>query len=563
MKKINVQLSTLALALLAMVSCEKEEHLKRNNKESDTQNLKTIIVNGEPIYAGYGYDPGEDRAYRNAIDPHDVYESTDIQPALSVQVGSVKSLHEVEEHSKSTYTVTTKKNKFLGLFKHTHSTTRTIETYVKINEQSISIIAKIKVHLKRFHMNAEPSLLPEAQKLLDEKQYDEFLGNYGPYFVSSRTIGGEVQYVYNYSYCNIELWTKSAFIDIAKSNILGIFGQSTSINVTEEDKRHIEEALVSAHILSGVPGYAPKMVKTIDDASEEMNNLLDYLNKNLHKATTMEMELTPYSELVEDEILQQKTAEKQKCLKQLEDYELYYDRLHYVYKNSPAKSKQAYREMQDTRDKINNLSCSGSHQDLGAIFEQNYGNISYDEPCGNYTCDFKVLMLVGDEGLGNNGGAIVSTPLNNTWSHWAGDDNLYDPDWVQVCLALDSYKPTRMVDTDYRLAIQVADDHGTSQFGTVCYTHWASSGGGWSPWASDANVNKFDVIRIMLQTRPRKNFIVDDLRIGIQSYDHDRNPHLSPRVFTPWVSEGGGWSGYAGYNSFKNLDEVRICLYTR
>ncbi len=549
-----------ALAVLLGASCAKDDKFQETPKEQNTDK-KTIIVGGEPLYAGYGYDPSEDRAFRNAIDPAYVYESTDIQPAVGVLVSKVSSKEELEEHAKGTYSVTRKKKKFFGLVKSSHTTTRTLETYVKINEESVSVIAKVKVQSQRFYTDATPKLIPLAQRLLEQKKYAQFLDNYGHFYVDSRTVGGEVQYVYNYSYCKIDRWSRATFAQKAKGSILGIFGKSSSVNLTDEDRLLLEQSQESVHMLSSVPGYAPKMIHTIEDANAETENLQAYLQEHPEKATTIEMDLKPYSELIADEAFGQMSLEKEECLKLVEAYEKHYDRLHFVYQNAsdPAKRQEAYNDMQVNREQLQNLNCGQAAPSFDAIFEQKYGDVLYGKPCGNYSSDFKIQIRVSDLYPGGEA-RMQSTALANVWSHWIGDANLYDPDFLQVGLALDANAPTKLVDTDFRIAIQIADAQGSSEHGVVRYTPWASEGGGWSAWANDANDYNFDVVRVMLQTRPKKDFFIDNLRIGIQTYDKNRSPYTSPEMYSPWMRDGGGLSGYAGHDNFEGMDRVRIKL---
>lgn len=557
--KNTYQLLLWGILLLGIISCQKNDVLETSENNQTTN--RTIIVDGEALYAGYGYDPSEDRAFRNAIDPTNVYENTDIQPAVSIQISKVSNREEVEEHNTGTYSVTRKKKKFFGLAKSSHTTTRTLETYVKINEESISIIAKVKAQHQRFYTDAEPSLIPPAQRLLEQKKYDRFIDNYGPYYVDSRTTGGEVQYVYNYSYCKIDRWSRATFAQKAKGSILGIFGQSSDIDVTEEDRLHLEQAQESVHMLSSVSGYAPQMIHSVEDMNRETKRLQNYLRDNPEKATTIEMDLKPYGEIADDEVLEQLADEKERCLQLIETYEKHYDRLHFVFQNAsdPTKRAEAETDMIANRKALKLLTCGEPTPSFDQIFEQKYGNILFGTPCGNYSSDFRIQIRVSDLYPGGEA-RMQSTVLANVWSHWIGDANLFDPDFMQIGLALDADAPTKLVDTDYRIAIQIADGQGSSEHGAVRYTPWASEGGGWSTWANDANDYNFDVIRVMLQIRPLKGFFVTDLRLGIQTYDKNRSPYYSPERFTPWMRQGGGISDYGGHNNFEGLDRVRINL---
>ncbi len=564
---------TAALAVLFLISCEKDKQFDKAQSKSDIDK-KTIIVGGKALYAGYGYDPVEDRAFRNAIHPDAVFESTDIQPALSVQISKVTKLKELEEHAHTTYSVNRKKSRFLGLMKSSYNIMRTLETYVKINEESVTVIAKVKAQHQRFYTNAEPQLIPPAKRLLEQKKYSQFLDNYGHFYVSDRTVGGEVQYVYHFSYCKIDRWSRGTFVEKAKKRVLGIFGKNSGADLSMEDQMLLEHAQESVHMLSSVPGYAPRMVHTIEDANSETARLQAYLQAHPEKATTIKMELKPYSELIEDEDFNRMSFFEETYLEKVKSYKLFLERSHFVYQNaSSAKVREkAYNDIQAINFILKERGRYIPPIDLDAKYHKDYRNLKLGQPCGNYSSDFRIQLKLGDRDLGANAGPVQSTVLANEWSHWAGDSNGTDPDWIQVGLALDANLPMKLIDKDFRLAIQIADDMGSSQHGTVMYTPWASEGGGWSEWANDTNDYNFDMVRVRLETRYKKDFMVNDMRIGIQSLDKNRShpaftplkrPITSEEMFTPWMKQGGGWSGYAGRNYFGGMDRVRIRLDVR
>ncbi len=382
MKTVNLLKITVAAAAMLFVSCAKDNKFQETPEEQNGDK-KTIIVGGKPLFAGYGYDPAEDRAFRNAIYPSSIYESTDIQPALGVQFSTVTNRTEIEEHTKVQYSITRKKKKFFGLSKSTHTTTRNIETYIKINDESISVIAKVTAIAQRFFVDAEPRLIPPAQRLLDQKKYAQFLDNYGHFYVSDRTVGGELQYVYNFKYCKVDKWNKATFAKKAESKVLGIFGKTSNTTLTHEEKSILEKAQESVHMLSSVPGYALQAIHNIDDTNRETQRLQEYLKQHPEKATTIAMELKPYSELVADEAFSLLSEEKEQCLELMQAYELQYDRLHYVYNNTSDanKRKQAYNDMQANRAALNQLNCGQMPPSFDQIFEQKYGNLKYSSPC--------------------------------------------------------------------------------------------------------------------------------------------------------------------------------------
>ena len=116
-------------------------------------------------------------------------------------------------------------------------------------------------------------------------------------------------------------------------------------------------------------------------------------------------------------------------------------------------------------------------------------------------------------------------------------------------------------------SFQVADQGGTSGFGPKQYTPWASEvtdgNGGWSEVALDADAYDPDAVRIKLQTRdwpsPRT---LKDIRIGIQLYDF-AGTQAGPIVYTPWATEGGGWSPWALDLDGYDPDGVKLKLEVR
>lgn len=175
--------------------------------------------------------------------------------------------------------------------------------------------------------------------------------------------------------------------------------------------------------------------------------------------------------------------------------------------------------------------------------------------------DFRVNIQLGDNGLFKNMGVAKATAwagLGGGWSDWAGDSNYYDPDWIRMQLI---QHPTRtLTGKDFRLAIQLADNRGTSQVGTVRYTPWASQGGGWSTWATDSNKYDYDVVRVYIQTRNLSGFTASDARVDIQVSDRGATSQFGTTRYTSWAREGSGWSYPAGDSNYRDGDAIRVKL---
>lgn len=562
----KVRLYSYIALMLIYTSCQKDELLDMK-EDLDNSLSKTIIIDGEPIYAGYGYDPIEDRSYRNAIDPSSIYESTDIQPALSIGVTSINDQIDIENHLKENYTIVKKSSSFLGLSKKTHTIIREIESYVKVDGYSISFIVKVKARSQRFYTDGTLSLVPPAQRLLDQQKYDQFIDNYGHFYVSDRTTGGEVIYTYTYDYCKIDKWNRDLFIKKTESKILGIFGKETTTTISESDEQHIEQAYSSIRMISSIPGFAPQTVTTKEQANVEIRRIQDYLNTNPEKASTIDLKIKPYAELVNSSTLKEKLAEREVCLKEFQNFEAYYDKVTFVaYNGTGFYGRLANEELDEYPGKRMNFDCSNGMPNAAAMFRDRYGNTDYREgACANYKDNFRLKFYVGDE-FNNNVGTTRYTDAFNQWSPWASCTNFRDPDYLRIGIETPNLETFRMIDQDFRIAVQLADyeDGNIEDVGTIGYTPWlseCSENNNWSNWVYSDNWN-FELIRFKIETRPKKDVLIKNFRIGVQFAD--RNVDITKGVarYTNFINSGAySWIEHrVTDNNFDTPSQIRIYL---
>lgn len=206
---------------------------------------------------------------------------------------------------------------------------------------------------------------------------------------------------------------------------------------------------------------------------------------------------------------------------------------------------------------------SSCGEDEFAESHQNSTILSEKSTSSSGENDFRLGYLLGDNGLGRNVGRTNYTTwigdLENEWSPWGGDNNKWDPDWIRI--ELDSRTKKHLENLDFRIAVQLADKNGNSQKGSIRYTPWASQGGGWTEWTTDENQHDFDVVRFKIESRRRSGFIIEDMRIGVQLTDDKISPVKEGEIkYTPYLSDGGGWSDYAGDSNFTDPDAIRIKL---
>lgn len=273
-----------------LFSCQENENIAQSDTTFNSEH--TIIVDGNPMYSGYGYDPARDRAYRNAIDPWSTFESTDLGEALAVEVKVIETKEELERFVQSSYSVSSSFN--LGIFSLGVSVAQDIEEKITVDANHVTVIARIKSRSHKYICDRYPFLTSRAEQLAERKDTRRFAGNYGLMYVDTRVVGGEVYYIYNYDYRVVSQWNKSVFRSKVTANIGSLFGLNLGSGVTTQDKHLISSAEKSTSITSSVPGYAPRIITGLDQINREITALQTYLNRNPEKATTIEMNVRPF-----------------------------------------------------------------------------------------------------------------------------------------------------------------------------------------------------------------------------------------------------------------------------
>ena len=173
----------------------------------------------------------------------------------------------------------------------------------------------------------------------------------------------------------------------------------------------------------------------------------------------------------------------------------------------------------------------------------------------------RIGIQLSDDGCSSQFGSTKYTPWASNgggWSDWASDSNNYDPDCIKLKLEPETFYSQGK---DFRICVQLSDKSPGSHSGATKCTPWASDGGGWSDWASDDNREDPDYIRVQLQTRdlPDDKYI-KDWRIGIQLSDDGCSSQFGTTKYTPWASDGGGWSFWTTDDYGNDPDCVKVYL---
>lgn len=184
--------------------------------------------------------------------------------------------------------------------------------------------------------------------------------------------------------------------------------------------------------------------------------------------------------------------------------------------------------------------------------------------------DFNLGIQLADRASrGQIGAAKYCNYLSDReyWSDWATDADRYDPDAIRIHLQVLTWRYLRAQAVDFRIGIQFADDAGSGDFGIRQFTPWASEGGGWSSMAGDDDEYDPDAVRIIIQRRrwpsTRSAQQLKDMRIGLQLADWGGTGDFGLEMFTPWLSNGGGWSEWVMDRDKYDFDTAKVCLEVR
>jgi len=155
------------------------------------------------------------------------------------------------------------------------------------------------------------------------------------------------------------------------------------------------------------------------------------------------------------------------------------------------------------------------------------------------------------------------------WSVWAGDSSYKDAEAVRVGVWLedDDVEEFCMKDTDIRFCIQLTDcssdsSGNSNNEGDIMCTPWASEQGGWSDFAGPSDEKDFDAARVMIETQDAPGLEILDVQIGAWVSDKGcRNiQKAGDPVYSDWLVTGEG--GHSNWGSDNDWkDPDAIAVY--
>ncbi len=366
MKKIKI---VIVLVVFIFSACSKDEIIKEEpiSTEKPTENegvlreKSALIINGTPYYAGIGYSATQDRLFRPAIDSFDMLQSTDIPLPLDLNVDVIETDEELEWYMRKTESRNV--NFLFKIFGFGKKTKKVIEERIKVDEDHLTVIGRISIQRYRYLTDGDPFLTDQAEQFIADQRFGDFLRKFGPMYVESQVLGGDVYFVYNYDVTEFSKTKKSSFRRNIKANVQDYFGLEVDKVLTNEEKLEISNSVETYTVATNIIGFSPTLINDTGQISAEITRIQNYLTANPELAASMEMELRSYSNVLDLVGLRQLYNKEAKCYSDWENWSVLESKIEFVYNNSLNTNlrNDAYGALSIIQENINNsLNCSNS-----------------------------------------------------------------------------------------------------------------------------------------------------------------------------------------------------------
>ena len=240
-----------------------------------------------------------------------------------------------------------------------------IEQKINIGEETISVVARVSVQQYKYLTDGDPFLKAQAQNLIDQGRIGDFIKKYGPTYVESQILGGDVYYVYNYSFGEMSREKRTSFENNISVNVKNIFGIETDRVLTNKEKEEISNSVEKYFVESNIIGFTPTFINNVSQLNAEVNRIQNYLAANPVNAAAMEMELSSYANIYDLQEFKDLFDKELKCYSDWEEWVVLYDKINYIANNASRQLiiDKAQIALGKIQNQINNsLSCNGSRR---------------------------------------------------------------------------------------------------------------------------------------------------------------------------------------------------------
>ncbi len=279
---------------------KKDENLV--NQKSANINNESIIKDGKTYYSGFGYDPTSDICYDLPFSDSDA-----MQPTTYINEPLVKTIEIIKTHKQlESYVRRSKRSDAYEYALENGGEVDELAKRIRFSENTMTVAARISVKRYKYLASGFPFLVSDAYTMLDQGRINEFVNKYGPMYVDSQTLGGDVYYLYTFSDTSFNSSTVTEFENQIKASIDRLFNVENGTYISPSDRVRITNALISAGSYSSVVGFNPiSEVKTVADFEAESERFMNYLNVNPDRAKTISLNLKRYFSLSGNQSVQQ------------------------------------------------------------------------------------------------------------------------------------------------------------------------------------------------------------------------------------------------------------------
>lgn len=301
MKKLTKGI--LLIIALITIGCSKGEidDIEKQSKVEVIKELNSTIIGGERRLASYGYEPSTDTPKDIAfqINNNSIIKTEPRNPVTSIQFSLIETKEDLEKEFTSKISVnaggTIKK-----ILKLDASFDQNVTSKLVLDSDHLHVIVRIKFASERAVLNGGNIPLTDNANNLLNNDFNEFIRQYGSFFVRDNTLGGESYYVYTHKFSKSDQFSRKEIKASVSADLAKIFNISGNVDVTEIQKLISQSTFENSFQISNVIGYSPRTIKSLEDFENEKQRFANYIITNPDKTTSIDLILESYAEVVDN-----------------------------------------------------------------------------------------------------------------------------------------------------------------------------------------------------------------------------------------------------------------------
>ncbi len=308
----------LLILTFTFLSCQKED-ISESDKPTGTNlenndNAKVLIVNGQPVYVGYGFNISDSRVSRPAIETDFVAENTssDFRTYIEVTViAESKDVLDYVEKTKQFGLSLAYPLPGLGGFSYISVkflSAESVANLLTIDKDHVSVIARVIIPHSSYTVGAGEQFLEyRAERFLERAGPARFMSKFGSSYLESNVLGADLTYTFEYNLSEKTEQEKKDFLTYVAIGILPWFEISVTNQLQTYQKESIRSTYSHSRVVSNLSGFAPRIITDANDVigenpvfQSELFRIGKYMDDNPTLVGTLASKLQPYTKAVYD-----------------------------------------------------------------------------------------------------------------------------------------------------------------------------------------------------------------------------------------------------------------------